>query len=56
MALSTYTVKPTNTDALTRMGLASITSFVIFMEPLHVVERRRAFDKTTIFCNGLINN
>ena len=43
-------------DALARLGLGIISSFVIFLEPLHVVEKLVAFDKAGMLCNRLINS
>ena len=44
------------TDALAKLGAQSDSHFVIFCNPLPVVENLLAFDKASMFCNSLVNS
>ena len=44
------------TDALAKLEAQSDSHFVIFCNPLPVVENLFAFDKASMFCNSLVNS
>ena len=43
-------------DAMAKLGASSVTSFVVFLHPLLVVERILANDKARLCCNRLVNS
>ena len=42
-------------DAIAKLGASSVTSFVVFLHPLPMVERILANDKARLCCNRLVN-
>ena len=43
-------------DALAKLGASSLSSFVVFLNPSHVVESIIVLDKANLRCNRLINS
>lgn len=51
----TYREANQHVDALAKSGANSFSSFVVFCNPLSVVERILAFDKASMQCNRLVS-
>ena len=43
-------------DALAKLVATSLPSFVVFLNPLPLMERISAHDKTDMYCNRIVNS